>query len=185
MLTNAMLEVIAERRSIRDYQEVPLTLDQKQALVQAALISPSSMNQQEWHLSVVENKKILGEMEQEIFSILHSNHPEMAARIAERGGNVFYHAPVVFSIATKAGDSQLVNVGIMAQSIMLAATSMGLGSVCLGLPRVLLTGEHADKWKHKLHYPAGYEFGIMVAVGVPNMDGNPREIDQSKVSYIE
>lgn len=185
MLSNPVIETILSRRSIRSYQDAPLTLEQKQTLVEAALISPSSMNQEEWHLTVVEDKAMLAEMEEEITTFFSANDPAFVKRMAERGGKVFYNAPALFSIATKPGDSQLVNVGIMAQSLMLAAKSMGLGSVCLGVPRALFMGNNAEQWKRRLHYPQGYEYGIMVAIGNPNMEGTPRKTNPAKATYIE
>ena len=46
-----------------------------------------------------------------------------------------------------------IDVGIAAQNIAVAAKSMGLDSVILGLPRVVFEGEIAENWKNKLQFP--------------------------------
>lgn len=182
-MSNQVLDVISSRRSIRDYSPEALTKEEVQALVDAALIAPSAMNAQPWHLTVANDREVVLEMEQDVVDFfVKTGQAETAARIASRNNKIFYDAATVFFISMKPGAG--MDVGIMAQSIALAAKSMGLDSVILGLPGVVFGAEKAEYWKEKLLFPAGYEYGIAVAVGHGTMAGVDRERDYSKVSYI-
>ena len=101
---------------------------------------------------------------------------------AKRNNKIFYDAPVVFVISMEPDKG--IDVGIMAQSIAVAAKSMDLGSVILGFPRVVFSEEEGEKWQQRLNFPKGHTYGISVAVGHAAEGGRDREIDKSKVSYI-
>ena len=59
---NEVLKVIDERRSTRGFNDVQITEEQLQALVDAALASPTARNTQMWHFSFVQNKAVLDEL---------------------------------------------------------------------------------------------------------------------------
>ena len=48
-MTNPVLTAISERRSIRQYKPEQITEEQLQALLRAAVESPSARNLQPWH----------------------------------------------------------------------------------------------------------------------------------------
>ena len=60
-MTNAVLQAIADRRSNRGYAPRQLTEEELQAILTAALQSPSARNTQPWHFSVVQNAGLLKE----------------------------------------------------------------------------------------------------------------------------
>lgn len=183
-MNNSVLECIKNRRSIRSYTDKKLTDEQVEALVCSALISPSSMNKQPWNISVMQNTDQILEFERDIVEFFAKNGPQAATdRIASRNNKIFYNAPLVFVISVESVEG-LIDVGILAQSVSLAATSMGLGSVILGLPRVAFMGEKSEQWKSDLKIPQGYIYGTCVAVGYTTEKGIDREIDRSKVTYL-
>ena len=61
-MTNAVLDTIAARRSHRAYQDTPVTQAQLDALLAACLQSPSAVNKQPWHISVVRDKQLLSDI---------------------------------------------------------------------------------------------------------------------------
>ena len=60
-MTNAVLQAIADRRSNRGYAPRQLTEEELQAILTAALQSPSARNSQPWHFSVVQDAALLKE----------------------------------------------------------------------------------------------------------------------------
>lgn len=179
-----LLQVIADRRSVRKYKDEPLSEEQIEALVKAALISPSSRNQQPWHLSVITNPDIIRDWEADIVQHYLDVNIEWIVKInAARGNKIFYDVPAVFLITMKEGSE--LDVGIMAQSLALAAKSMGLDSVILGFPRVAFLDVFEGKWSSKLGVPDGYVYGISVAIGYGDEPPRSRNIDRNKLTYIK
>lgn len=184
MKENLILQALYERRSIRKYEDRDLSKEQIDALVQAALLSPSSRNQQPWKLSVVTNKELISEFEQEIIRyFIDYGEKWVIEHNKSRDNKIFYDAPAVFVISMKEGSG--IDVGIMAQSIAIAAKGLGLDSVILGFPRVVFGEQYANKWPNALEFPEGYIYGIAVAVGYGAEGGRDREPDYSKVSYMK
>lgn len=184
MDSNLVLQALNERRSIRKYEDRELSKEQIDAVVKAALLSPSSRNRQPWKLSVVTNKELILKFEQEIIQhFIDFGEAWVIDHNKSRGNKIFYDAPAVFVISMKEGSG--IDVGIMAQNIAIAAKGLGLDSVILGFPRVVFGEQYGDKWAEALQFPEGYVYGIAVAVGYGSEDGRKREPDYSKVSYLD
>ena len=183
MKNNPVLEAIHNRRSIRKYKDTPLTDEQIQALVEAALISPSSRNMQPWHITVLTNRSTILDWEKEIVQYFIDANVEWAIEHNKsRNNKIFYDAPAVFVISMEKDKG--MDVGIVAQSIALAAKGMGLDSVILGFPRVTFEPKYHGKWEKDLKFPDDYVYGISVAVGYGDETGREREPDMSKVTYL-
>ena len=95
-MTNETLSVIASRRSHRAYQRVQITPEQLDALLTAAEESPSAMNRQPWHFTVVQNETLLNEINDAARQgVLARVQSQRSARFEDEEFNVFYHAPTV------------------------------------------------------------------------------------------
>ncbi len=184
MNNNPVLRTIFERRSIRKYEDRDLSENQINAMVQAALLSPSARNKQPWNISVVTNKELILKYEKAIIQhFIDYGEEWVIEHNKSRGNKIFYDAPVVFVISMKEGSG--IDVGIMAQSIAIAAKGMGLDSVILGFPRVVFEKQYGDEWAKILKFPEDHVYGISVAVGYGAEKGRDREPDYSKVTYIK
>ena len=186
MITNSTLDVIRGRRSIRAYTQETLTNDQVEALVEAALWSPSAVNSQPWHLITITDRDLILELEADLVAEMkRTGNDALRARLASRNDKALYDTPCFFAITTRdSRNYESIDAGIMAQSICLAAESMGLGSVMIGSMRTLFEAERGGYWRERLGFPEGFDYTVGVCVGHPNMQGNAREIDRNKVSYI-
>lgn len=185
MINNPVLEAIYNRRSIRKYEDKALDDAQIGALVEAALRAPSAMNFQPWHLTVVTDRGLITRWEQAIVQhFIDANNEQIIAHMQSRDNKVFYDAPAVFVISMEQGKE--MDVGIMAQNITVAAKGLGLGSVVLGFPRAVFGAEFTDGyWQSVLKFPAGFVYGISVAVGYGAEPGRERQPDLTKVSYVK
>lgn len=59
---NQAFRNILERRSVRQYKNMPVDADRRDALLRAGMSAPSGVNRQPWEFFVVENKEVLKQL---------------------------------------------------------------------------------------------------------------------------
>jgi nitroreductase len=186
---NETLKNIAERFSCRDYLDQAPSDEDLNLIAQAGIQAPSGMNRQGWQVVVVKNKELISEMESEGMKTLASMPDQMMyQRIMSRGGKLFYNAPCMIILAIKEGypkGAELVDCGILAQNIVLAATSLGINTVHCGFAQMSFAGEKAAYFKEKLRFPEGYECGMAILLGYARTADAPHEPNQGKITVIE
>lgn len=173
---NEVLKVINERRSTRGFSDVQLTEEQLQALVNAALESPTARNTQMWHFSFVQNKAVLDEL-----------RAYMAKQLDKPEYDVFYNAPTVAFISRPVeAKNRFVDVdcGIACENIVLAAHSMGLGSVIIGMVMDAFISEQSAHFNAAVGIPEGHRFSIAIALGNNTVTKEAHPIEEGKVSII-
>jgi nitroreductase len=156
-----VLEVIKERRSVRNFQNKPVSSETLETLLEALRWSPSWANTQCWEVVVVTE----AETKQKLQATLPPTNPAVKAMV---------EAPVILVLCaqlkkagyykgqatTKFGDWFLYDLGIATQTLCLAAQALGLGTVVVGL-------FDQDKAKAVLGVPEGYELVSMLPLGYP------------------
>lgn len=167
---NEILKTIEERRSIRAYDPAPVPQADLQAIMDAALQSPSARNMQPWHFSVITNRALLDEFD--------------AALDPSR--SVTYNAPAVIMISApvERGFFTKVDCGIAVQNMALAAWSLGYGNVILGAPKIVFEGPRCEEFKQKFAIPADHEYIIGLAVGKAAATKDAHEMNPDKISWI-
>jgi len=149
---NQTLRTITERRSIRQFQDKPVDDALIRKILDAANKAPSAHNQQSWRFIVVR-----GEKKQALAQLIvdgSSNFPKPASSILRMAARSITNAPVVIAVVNSGTliehGTELFKVGkelgkdffrtmeiqsssAAVQNILLAATSLGLGSVWLGI----------------------------------------------------
>ena len=184
-MVNQVLTTILERSSIRAYTPEPLTEAQLGILKMAALASPTAMNRQTQRFVFVTDKAKLEELEKGIFdSILKKGDPAFVERMKSRGGRVTYGAPLVVIICAAPGHFARVDAGIAVENIALAAKSIGLDTVILGMPEGAFAGDDGKAMRDSFHFPEGYEFCIAISVGHRATEKEPHTWDESHVIVI-
>ena len=113
------LQLIFARRSIRKYTSKPVSADDVQTLLEAAMAAPSASNRQPWHFVVVTERATLDR--------LADAHPY---------GKMLYQAPLCISVC---GDTRLApeywvqDCSAATENLLLAAAGLRLGAVWLGV----------------------------------------------------
>lgn len=186
---NETLNIIAERFSCRSFNgQMPKDSDLA-AIAQAAIQAPSGMNRQLWQVIVVKNKALIDDMEAEGTAFMAGMQDRsMYDRVMSRGGRLFYNAPCMILIAIKESvpkGAELIDCGILAQTIVLAASSLGLSTLHCGLVGLAFAGNKAEEFKKRLKFPAGYECGMGILLGYPTEKTAPHVPDQNKITIIE
>lgn len=181
---NETLHTIAQRYSCRAYDGRLPEREMLEAIALAAVQSPSGVNAQPWKIAVITDKALIDEMDADGMQILkESSDKATYERFMNRGGTLFYNAPCMFLIYKKPETD--LDCGIVSENIALAASSLGLGNVICGMARIPFEGPNGAKFKQKIGWPEGWEFGMSVLVGYAKGAGTPHEPDLSKVTYVE
>ena len=173
---NEVLNAIHERRSTRGFSETPLTEEQLQTLIDAALASPSARNTQLWHFSFVQDKAVLDQFRS--FMAEKTGRPEM---------DPFYGAPTVIFISRPAEcENRFVDIdcGIACQNIVLAAQSLGLGSVIIGMVIEAFLSERGAEFAKTVAMPEGHQFAVAIALGQNTVTKEAHPIGEDKITII-
>ncbi len=163
------LEWIFARRSIRKFHSNPVEDDKIDLLLQAAMAAPSANNAKPWHFIVLKNRQRLNQ--------LAAIHPY---------AKMCYEATLAIVVCADPSRSPNYwpqDCSAATQNILLAATSLGLGTVWLGVhPRL----ERKEAVKQLFGVPDGMELLSIVAIGYPVEKKRPRtQYDKTRVHIEE
>jgi nitroreductase len=187
---NDTLKTISKRYSCRGFSDKPIDGADLQTIADAGVQAPSAMNRQGWQLILIKNKTLIAELEAEGLRVLREM-PDKSSyeRVMSRGGKLFYDAQAIAIIAIKPPAAikgyELIDLGIVAQNVSLAAASLGVGNCHCGMISLCFAGEKAAELKKKLKFFDGYECGLAVLLGYAKEQGTPHAPDAGKITIIE
>ena len=182
---NEVLKTISERHACRDFTGEPLTKEQIDALVKAALAAPSAINLQPWHIIMCTDKALIEEIDEVSMKILAAEEDKSTYnKFMDRGGKMLYNAPALMVVAIDGSYWSETDCGILIQNVALAAHSLGLGNVICGMRRVPFERPEGKEFMKRLKFPEGYTFGISILIGKANSGKEPHELDMGKVTYV-
>ena len=168
MEVNPVLNNIMARRSIRKYLDKPVEHEKLEVIVKCGINAPSGMNRQPWIVRVVEDQKLIADVNE------------------AAGRSQFYGAPALICVCTPAKGGGELDAGLLGENMMLAAQSMGLGTCCLGGPvRFLLSNEKCKFFLDRLDIPVDYKLNYILSIGYPDEQPDAKPRDASKVKYIK
>jgi len=181
-----IIDIIKARRSIRKYLDKPISKEIIDKLIEAAKWAPSGMNEQPWGFIVVQDKLLIKELSDRSIPYINKmieGNPKFIGykkRMKVKDFNIFYHAPCVIIILGRADVFFYQNdCAMTAQNLMLAATSMGIGSCWVGMMSTL----DKDKWfRENFQLPDNYRVVAPIALGyfenkdIPVIERKPPEI---------
>lgn len=185
-MTNSVLQAIDQRRSIRAYTGEQISREHLDILLSAALDSPSARNSQPWHFTVVQKQELIEKINRLAVEQMKKDADEAAlARLNQPGYTIFHGAPtVIFLSADSQGHYAALDCGIAVQNIALAAHSLHLGSVILGMPRSAFEGPEKEALEKELDFPEGSSFQIAIAVGHPAAGKEKHPVDDGKITIL-
>ena len=162
-----LMEALLTRRSVRHYTEEPVTEEQIEKLLHAAMAAPSAGNERPWHFVVLTERRLI--------DAIPEFHPY---------SKMLLHAPAALVVI---GDESLEkykgfwvqDCAATTQNILLAARDQGLGSCWLGLypleDRVKAMRKLLGLGDHLIPF-------CVVALGHPTE--TPREADRYDASRV-
>ena len=124
---------VLARQSDRSYLDQPIEKDKLASILECARMAPSACNAQPWHIVVVDNPEIKNKVADATSEkLLGMNHFTKQAPIhlviIEEAANLTSN----FGSWVKRKHFPLIDIGIVAEHICLAAASEGLGSCMIG-----------------------------------------------------
>ncbi len=183
-MTNEVLNTISKRRSHRSYADTQVTDEQLKKILKAAMESPSAVNRQPWHFTVVQDADVLQRIHEAAKSVAITRE-DCSPRYKDDSFQIFYNAPTVIFISADDSRYSQIDSGIAVQNIALAAESLGLGSVILGLPRDAFFSDEKEELEKILGFPEGYSFTIAISIGTPTDDKPAHPQKEGKISFVK
>ena len=174
-MNNPVLEAIAERRSIRGYKPEQIAKEQLEIILKAGEQAPSARNLQPWHFTVVQNKDLLKEIS------------DATNKKREASGDIFYGAPTVIFLSCDPGGHPWTRLdcGIAVENMALAAHSIGLGSVIIGICYMAFDSDQGEQFSKRLKFPEKYTFAVSIAIGSPTTTKDPHPIEAGRIDFVE
>ena len=177
---NAVVEAIMARRSIRQYHAVPVGRDTLMQIMTCGINAANGQNKQSWEVRVVDNPTTLTQIQDLMATGNTALNPDMV-KGCMRG------APVMVFIARDLNyDFSAYDCGLLAGNMMLAAQSMGVGSICLGSPvRFINEAENSAEILNILGYSENYELCLCIGLGYAAETPAAKPRDINKVKFLD
>ncbi len=163
------MDNILTRRSIRKFQNKPVSDEKIQSILRAAMSAPSAGNQQPWDFVVIKDRKILDEVP--------NIHP-YAKMVLE--------APLAIIVCCDTSKEVrkgfwIQDCSAASQNILLAANALGLGSVWCG---IYPNEERVKAFQDLLEMPKDVFPISFIPIGYPAEEKLPADrFSEEKVHY--
>ncbi|MGI6358150.1 MAG: nitroreductase family protein [Bacillota bacterium] len=157
------ISLLHRRRSIRKYTAQPVSEEQLQMLLAAAMAAPSASNRQPWQFIVVQSRTLLDQLAE-----------------VHQYTKMLKQAPLCIAVC---GDASAKfwqqDCAAATQNILLAATGLGLGAVWLG---IYPNPEPVSKVVSLLNIPGSHLPLCLISIGHPDEHKDPaNRYDAAKV----
>lgn len=158
-----IMEVIKQRRSIREYQNKPIAKDILQKLVDAARFAPTARNVQPWEFVVITS-------------------PETLKKIGELAENARFVAGAAACIAIFCVETKyyLEDGSAATQNILLAATALRLGSCWVAGDKK----PYCSQISNLLNVPQTFKLVSLIALGYPVAKNSFRLADKKSLEDV-
>ncbi len=168
-----VLDNIHSRTSIRQYSDKKISKEELVTLVKAGMAAPTAGNMQPWNFLVIDDKKKLKEM---------SEINESAKPLAGATAAILVTANMnIYKDKENFADRWVMDCSACTQNILLAANSMGIGSVWLG---VYPSQERDTNLRKIIDFPENTNILCIVSLGYPAGDVAPKnKWKEEKLSF--
>ena len=183
------LEVLLNRRSVRDFTQEKIAKDVLDRIVDAGLHAATAMNRQSWFLTVVTDSRLLAELSNAVANVLvDSGVPSLVERGRSKDFSTFHHAPAVIFVSSDGSHYSLADCANASQNMCLAAAALGLGSCYIGSFVQAFDHPKGRPLRDRFDLPEGYDPVFAIAIGHPSDEPasvlGPKQPER-KVAYID
>lgn len=146
MLINDVFLNIYLRRAVREYKSDNVPDDIIKELIKTGTYAPSALNEQPWRFVVIKNRALMKKYSdrakelwlKSVKGTASDDTAELIKLVSNPEFDIFYGAPVLVLIfAVPGADSPEFDCALAAENMMLAATSIDVGSCWIGLSAIL------------------------------------------------
>lgn len=167
-----MLDLLKKRRSIRRFQERKVEEEKVEALVKAALLSPTSKNRFPWEFIVVDDEKML----------------ETLAQCKPHGAAFLKGAPLAIIVLAdpEKSDVWIEDTSIASILIQITAESMGLGSCWIQIRERMYDDSTTaeDYIKKVFEIDENMKIESIIALGYPDETKKPHSESQLQFKKV-
>ncbi len=169
----SVTENIKERRSVRNYTKKEMGDARIKELIKLGTYAPSGVNRQPWKFIVITNKEKMKEISDRAKPLVVDSLPDsdeksiqyLKNKFSDPELNIFYDAPcLVIVLGNKEIQGMREDCSMCAQTMMLAARGMGIGSCWIGALRMLAEEE---EFRNEIGVPEGYAIVAPLIFGYP------------------
>lgn len=164
---NPVLETIKNRRSIRKYTDEPIAPEVLHQILEAGFNAPSAMNRRPFHVVVLDDHSIMDQIP-----------------AVQKYTRMITGAPCALLVCgdySISGDFYMEDCGAMTQNLLLAATSLGIGSCWCGIEHV---HEAQAALSKLLELPDHIHPYALVILGHPAEERPaPQRFDESRIHH--
>ncbi|ADY56342.1 nitroreductase [Syntrophobotulus glycolicus DSM 8271] len=167
-----MLDIMANRRSIRKYQEIAVEQEKVDAIIKAALLAPSGNAIYPTRFFVVNDKELIVEL----------------AKAREVGSSFLKNAPlcIVVSADPQTTDAWIEDSSIAATYIQLSAQALGLGSCWVQVRNRKHSKEitSEDYVRKILNIPECLKLACIIGIGYPDEQKEPHADERLRRDHV-
>ena len=167
-----IFDVINNRRSVRSYKKEQLKDEEIEKILAAGIMAPTARGEQPWYFTVIQDKKLLDEINDVALKNMASSDDEFLQAIAKSGRNILHNAPTVIVVSGKeSGDYSQTDCSAAIENILLAAEGLDIGSCWIGLIKAYFQDSESV---NKLKIPSGYVpfYGVTLGYKAEDNQGN-------------
>jgi nitroreductase len=186
------IRAIYERRAIRTYDDRPISRDDVELVLDAAIHAPSAVNCQPWAFVVIQEREALARYAKEgtqllldeplAVEVVESGLPDMDRLRQMASGpdfELFHGAPALVVIYATSADG-VPDCFLAAQNLMLASWTLGLGTCPIGLARPLFNRAEVKK---ELGVSPEWTCALPIAIGWPDAAAAPTSRRPAQVAW--
>ncbi|MDD4362819.1 MAG: nitroreductase family protein [Atribacterota bacterium] len=167
-----MFSLIKKRRSIRVFQKRKVEKEKINQIMQAALMSPSSKNNNPWKFMIIDDQIALQKISQ-----------------AKKAGSQFLaNSPLAIVVLAdpERSDVWIEDCSIASTFIILAAQNLELGSCWVQIrKREHADGSNAEEYiKELLDIPNHLQVPCVIAIGYPAEEKADKQVAQEKIKDV-
>lgn len=165
-------ELLTKRRSVRDYEEKPVSTELLKQIITDCVKAPNASNRQQWKFVIVNNKEMMKRISDASKAVIikgieaNPGSPMQGylETLKNENFNVFYNAPALVCIVGKIKQPTVsIDCAMAGSYFMLSAAARGLGTCW-----VAQGAEARDpELLAELNIPEGYRIWGPIIVGYP------------------
>jgi nitroreductase len=182
-------DCIARRRSIRSYKDTAIPEEIIKKILNAAIWAPSGMNPQPWRFTVIENREIINNLSRRTKELVIKSMPlpeKLLAAFKSDKDAVFYGAPLIILVSVPKKEEwktvNLLDCGLAAENMFLAAYQAGLGSCFIGFAAFL---NQDPKMLAEVGIPEDHELVAPLIFGYPSETPAPKPREIKMLKWIK
>ena len=183
-MENKVLETIMNRRSTRKFKKTQVEDEILKTILDAGIQAPTAMYSEPWYFTVIQKEELIKHMSEVSKEFMKTSENEHVRDMAHKVDSIFYNAPMVVVVSGKSDiSSAIIDCSAAIENMILAAESLNIGSVWIGLVRYFF--DQVEEVK-KLNIPEGYTPHFAVAFGYKDYNQvlGPSKRNKEVINYI-